>query len=274
VKQSSETAAAAPEAGTSVATAPTGTNQSFPAPTIGQLKTSEMPTIPIKGLTPATSPKIRVNKANQGSTNDPFAASSGGDKVVTVITPQTIGKANRTTKPAVMPAIGPVPNITFRGPGKSGSLPPNRIAVNRPSRTIPAIPSFQPSAPLRLQPIAPAAPIAIASLPAPQPIQRPAPSVMAPSIPTPIEVAPQPPATALAEAVEITGIMGQSVIIKAPNENSARYVQAGARIAGGKVYVKSVQITPTGEPIVILEENGVEVTKTLGSRGPRTAALR
>jgi hypothetical protein len=260
VKQSApKEAAVAPESGTTVAALPSSPEQSFPAPTIGQLKTSEMPTIPIKGLTPATAPKIRASQAAKGAINDPFGASSGGENVITVITPKINNKVNQTKNPAGIKPIGSMPQVTFRGPGKSNYRP--AVMGARPNRSLPSIPSFQPAAPLRIQPIAPAAPVAIAPMAAPKAMPQ---AVAAPA-------PPQRPTTALADAVEITGVMGQTLIIKAPNETSARYVQAGARIAGGKVYVKSVQISPIGEPIVVLEENGVEVTKTLGSR---TAALR
>jgi hypothetical protein len=254
-------AAAAPESGTTVAALPPAPEQSFPAPTIGQLKTSEMPTIPIKGLTPATAPKIRANQSNKGGVSDPFGPSSGGDNVVRVITPKLNNKVNKSTNPAGIKPIGSMPQVTFRGPGQSNYRPTATGA--RSNRSLPSIPSFQPAAPVRIQPIA-VPPMSVPKA-TPQAVAAPV------AIAAPAPVAPQPPATALADAVEITGVMGQTLIIKAPNETSARYVQAGARIAGGKVYVKSVQISPIGEPIVVLEENGVEVKKNLGSR---TAALR
>jgi hypothetical protein len=78
-----------------------------------------------------------------------------------------------------------------------------------------------------------------------------------------------PPSTDLAKAVEITGVVqtGQSLmaIVRAPEEPTSRNVQAGDRLSNGQVLVKRISVGIAGNPTVVLEQNGVEVTKTLNN---------
>ena len=81
------------------------------------------------------------------------------------------------------------------------------------------------------------------------------------------------PSTELASAVEITGVMqvGRklSAIVKESDGKASRYVSAGEYIANGAVLVKRIQVADNQQPLVILEQNGVEVIKpvsnTIGS---------
>ena len=71
----------------------------------------------------------------------------------------------------------------------------------------------------------------------------------------------------LAENVFITGFieLGDRIklIVQAPEETSARYVEIGQYISNGQVLVKRIEPGfPT--PTVILEQDGVEVTKVIG----------
>lgn len=90
--------------------------------------------------------------------------------------------------------------------------------------------------------------------------------------PPPEPIPPPPPSTDLAQGTEVTGVIragGQvQVIVKAPNEATSRYVKVGDRIALGEVLVKEVQNLETADPIVILEQNGIEVGKALGEQEP------
>ena len=83
-----------------------------------------------------------------------------------------------------------------------------------------------------------------------------------------IAVLPPLPSAALANAVEVSGVVvvGKvtQVIVKAPNEASSRHVQTGHRLANGQILVKRVEMSDGVEPIVILEVNGIEVAKTIG----------
>jgi uncharacterized membrane protein len=84
-----------------------------------------------------------------------------------------------------------------------------------------------------------------------------------PSAPGKTSVKPAPPSTDLANAVVVSGIVqvqGRvSAIVIAPNEPTTRTVGVGDSLSGGQVRVK--QIVLQGDPVVILEQNGVQVTK-------------
>lgn len=82
-------------------------------------------------------------------------------------------------------------------------------------------------------------------------------------------VAPTTPSARLADLIEITGVVevgGQvSIILRAPNEHTSRYVRVGDYLANGQVLVKRVDMQAGGEPLVILEQDGVEVPRYVGS---------
>lgn len=82
-----------------------------------------------------------------------------------------------------------------------------------------------------------------------------------------VAVAP-PPSTDLAEAVQITGVIRignqNYAIINAPNEATSRYVRVGQRIANNQVLLKRIDFDGNGDPLVILEENGVEIAQPVG----------
>jgi hypothetical protein len=56
-----------------------------------------------------------------------------------------------------------------------------------------------------------------------------------------------------------------------PEETTSRYVQAGQRLANG-VLVKRIEMNQGINPVVILEQNGIEVVRTVGDKpGNKTA---
>ncbi len=75
--------------------------------------------------------------------------------------------------------------------------------------------------------------------------------------------------TSLADAIEITGVIqvGGKVtaIVQSPTESTARYVQPGEYLANGSVLLKRIIMSKSGEPTIVLQQNGVEVTKSIGS---------
>lgn len=87
---------------------------------------------------------------------------------------------------------------------------------------------------------------------------------------SPIKAQPPRPQPELAKAVKVTGIVqvGDMVyaIVDAPNEPSSRYIQEGQRLAGGQVLVKRIE-TNRAEPVVVLEQYGVEVVRAVGEGG-------
>jgi hypothetical protein len=97
------------------------------------------------------------------------------------------------------------------------------------------------------------------------------------TLPPPPEpaVAAAPPQPDIARAVEVTGVVQVGsqtrIIVKAPDEPSSRYVQVGQRLSNGRVLVKRLEQSG-GQPIVILEENGIEVAKAIGEVPTASAA--
>ncbi|MEH1971265.1 hypothetical protein [Nostoc sp.] len=85
--------------------------------------------------------------------------------------------------------------------------------------------------------------------------------------PTLVSVLPPPAQPELARAVVVTGVVLISkepqAIIKVPDEPTSRYVQAGQRLANG-VLVKRIEMNQGYNPIVILEQYGIEVAKMVG----------
>ena len=85
-------------------------------------------------------------------------------------------------------------------------------------------------------------------------------------VPT-IETIPEIPIAELTKDVIITGMIefGDRVklIIQAPDESSARYVEIGQYLSNGQVLVKRIE-PGFPAPTVILEQDGVEVPKVVG----------
>ena len=86
---------------------------------------------------------------------------------------------------------------------------------------------------------------------------------------SPIQSLPPLPDPTIAKAVQVTGVIViggvPQAILQAPNEATSRYVQVGQRISNGQVLVKRIEINNGSDPIVILEQNGVEVARAVGS---------
>ena len=91
-----------------------------------------------------------------------------------------------------------------------------------------------------------------------------------PSLPS-VPVSP----TALADTIEISGVVKVgskwSVIVKEPEAQTSRYVQPGSYLANGQVLVKRIVASAGSDPIVVLQQNGVEITRTIGG-GDRLAS--
>ena len=141
---------------------------------------------------------------------------------------------------------------------KNPIVPPTKIAAKRPKAILRPMPG---AVPLSAIP-----PIQISKNLPPLPAISDAPMGNNPVAPT--FVAPLSP-TALADGVEITGVVkaGDRVmaIIKAPEESTARYVNAGDTLSGGRVIVREIRVGQAGHPTVVLEQNGQRVTKSIGA---------
>ncbi|KAF3886600.1 MULTISPECIES: hypothetical protein [Nostocales] len=101
------------------------------------------------------------------------------------------------------------------------------------------------------------------------PTARVLPKVLPQVVPNPglTAMAPPPPQPELARAVVVTGVVligrEPQAIIKVPSEPTSRYVQAGQRLANG-VLIKRIEMNEGSEPIVILEQYGIEVARMVG----------
>ncbi|PZO22532.1 MAG: hypothetical protein DCF25_02720 [Leptolyngbya foveolarum] len=88
--------------------------------------------------------------------------------------------------------------------------------------------------------------------------------------PSPIAKLPPVPLPVIAQAVSVSGVIQLSnepyAILRLGSEPE-RYVKVGDRIAGGSVRVKRIE-TLAFEPRVILEENGIEVSKPITASAP------
>jgi hypothetical protein len=87
---------------------------------------------------------------------------------------------------------------------------------------------------------------------------------------------PPPPSTDLARGVEVSGVVfvngRNQAIVKAPDEGTSRYVSVGQRLSGGQVLVKRIEMNSGSDPVVVLEENGVEVAKVVGEKVPQASS--
>ena len=79
---------------------------------------------------------------------------------------------------------------------------------------------------------------------------------------------PPPPQPDLARAVTVTGVVQvgsePQAIVKVPNEATSRYVRVGQRLSNGQVLVKRIEVDEGSDPVVILEQNGTEVRRSVG----------
>ena len=84
------------------------------------------------------------------------------------------------------------------------------------------------------------------------------------------------PSTDLARAVEVKGVMqvGErlAAIVQESDEKISRSVSAGEYLSNGAVLVKRIHLGSNKEPLVILEQNGVEVIKAVTSNNSPVAS--
>jgi hypothetical protein len=87
----------------------------------------------------------------------------------------------------------------------------------------------------------------------------------------------------LAESIEVLGVVqvGREVqiLIRTPDSAIGRYVAVGETVANGQVLIRRVErLQGGGEPVVILVQNGIEVSRSVGDTpnladGDTTASL-
>lgn len=86
-----------------------------------------------------------------------------------------------------------------------------------------------------------------------------------PPSPPPLQTAPSKPD--LAEGVVVRGVVEigdeSHAIVKLPNEVTSRAVSEGKRFADNQLIVKRIEAHPSSEPLVVFEQNGIEVAKAV-----------
>ncbi|MBN3908020.1 MAG: hypothetical protein HWQ35_16120 [Nostoc sp. NMS1] len=211
-------------------------------PTAQSFKNPVIPAKQVSQVTPASvnliqstnpterAPLILVSKER----TDPFAQIFG----------QTLsGMPKISGKP--VPVLPKLPTASLAG----RKLPTPRIALNQKKNNIASVPK-------KVNPT----------------LTSVLPKVLPQVVPNSTLVSVLPPAAQpeLARAVIVTGVVLISkepqAIIKVPDEPTSRYVQAGQRLANG-VLIKRIEMNGGSNPIVILEQFGIEVAKMVGE-GP------
>ena len=100
-------------------------------------------------------------------------------------------------------------------------------------------------------------------------------SIPLPPAPVPdsgIETATPPPPQEpdLASNVAVTGVIQigseTQAIVLVPNEGTSRYVRVGQRLSNGQVLVKRIEMNEGSDPVVILEQYGIEVARAVGEK--------
>jgi hypothetical protein len=181
----------------------------------------------------------------------PIAANSSSLPVPNLIPP--------TTTPERLPQV----SVGRTDPFANLPVSPN-VSISR--RPTPAAPATVPAAPSLLPPAPSVSTVPMQTLPTLPTLEAPPPSLGTGSLPL-VAIPPMAPPQRLAETIEISGVVEvggkTSVIVQVPNEMSSRYAAVGDYLANGKVLIKRVEMGM--EPTVILEEDGVETIRYVGS---------
>ncbi|MBD2547025.1 hypothetical protein [Planktothricoides raciborskii] len=264
------------------------------AQNLGPRSVPDLPKLPLISLAPppGATPPVQTPLGNPGENLTTPATNQrqpqGGGNGRGVSSPAGNGRGVSSPAGNGRGVSSPAGNgrgvISPAGNGAVPSRPPTPRTVALPQLQARGVPDL-PGLPTPIGPKLPPAPKGepIAQIPPSAQAPRGVPDL--PKLPTPIgpklppepvAQAPQappspppPPDTKLADATEVTGVIEVGnqiqIIAKAPNEPSSRYIKVGQKIANGQVTVKRVE-KKDGEPIVILEQNGVEVRKLIGEK--------
>jgi hypothetical protein len=205
-------------------------------------KTPPLATVPVKGLTQATRSEDRAQQATINTKRDPFAALQPKDISLPGLTQFASPKDRKSATVPVLSKQSLKPSLKSSQPSRMPNAQAQRPQPIRPRTALP-------TAPLNNLPTIP--------------VQN-----NLPPIGNPTPIAPQISPTHLADQVEITGVVqvGNRImaIAKAPEETSARYVNTGDLLSSGRVIVREIRVGTSGQPTVILEQNGQRVVKSIG----------
>lgn len=187
--------------------------------------------------------------------------------------PQVSAQTIVPPQPVTLPTLK-VPGMLQTSDSKV-PLMPVAVASNRDPFAATTIPTdlkaaIQPASTKRIATKSSIASQPVVSLP--QPIIR-----FTPTQPAPVSVLPTPPMmsppippvspTHLVDRIALTGVIqtgsNLSAIVQ-DSDGSSRYVQVGETLANGEVTVKRIHLNSAGDPSIVLQQNGVELIKTVG----------
>ncbi|HEY9726374.1 MAG TPA: hypothetical protein V6D50_07965 [Chroococcales cyanobacterium] len=220
----------------------------------------------VAGLIPSLPAGVRVQQIPKGR-NDPFAAIQVQPEVTVSPNPQAASEP--TTRPVpVIPQLPQPPSS--RGTATTRSATPRTRGNALPSpRTVAKARAGNTARPKGSV----ASRVGTNSRGGTSPAQAkpgsilPVPGGAIATAPRLIPQLPQLPEPTLAKSIEVTGVVevgGQpNAIVKVPNEPS-RYVRVGQRLSNGQVLVKRIEMNQGPNPVVILEQYGVEVARRVG----------
>jgi hypothetical protein len=143
--------------------------------------------------------------------------------------------------------------------------------IPRPQTTPTAAVNTAPSPVGNIPPAVAAAPPALPPIPtSTQPlVPLPTPSAVATTT-APLPTVAAPVAASPIDSLELTGVVQVGdrpvLIVREPNATTSRYTYAGDYLASGQILVKRIDVS-NQEPLVILEYNGREYSRMVGS-GP------
>ena len=241
--------------------------------------------IAVSGLTQTLPPEEQLKRATKGRV-DPFSLISDIKPIKTVV-PNPEGAGNNQSQPIrVVPPIPPPvtpPRNQSSGNRSSGNSssgnqsrrtsrtnvlpsPIQRIARSIIPRPKPLTPRLvtPPKTTITIKPSPPSTGVSVPPTPPTPPL--PPPPKFVPDLP-------KLPEPTLAKGIEVTGVIEiagvPQAILKAPNE-TARYVREGQRVSNGQVLVKRIEMNRGPNPVVILEQYGIEVARQVGEKPSTT----
>ncbi|NJO80111.1 MAG: hypothetical protein HC827_17400 [Cyanobacteria bacterium RM1_2_2] len=186
--------------------------------------------------------------------------------------PDPLIAGSASVKPLPMPNLIPPTTSIERVPQVDTGRPDPFASLNLAPTVVqgkPARVSAPPAPPVVPVPSAPVVSVAMPQSAAPALLPLPPLLPAAEGFNLPSLNVPQIPQRSLAETIEISGVVEvggrKNVIVKVPDEHTSRYVAVGERMGNGTVLVKRVEMGL--EPVVILEQEGREIVRSIGASG-------
>lgn len=204
------------------------------------------------GLIQPTNANERAKQVSKGR-QDPFAGLFA------------LGVSSGTTNATSQTIVPQLPNLSI-------APVPQPIAAEQPNSSIPVVKRSRRTTATPNRSSNPTPPINTSN---PNVATKPSPN---PTIGLPLVVPESsfeqtfsPPAQPeLARSVAVTGVVlvgsEPQAIVKVPNEATSRYVRVGQMLSNGQVLVKRIEMNEGSEPIVILEQYGIEVSRAVGEQ--------